>query len=101
MRVAQHQYHSPQVVDASAHSQADSMVGSALAPTIAYGVIESLFRESHREKTLRVRSKNYPLITQREGPRMQWAVIPNAMQVQVWKTPFSHGHIGTSGTKHC
>ena len=100
VRVAEHRYHAPEVVGASVDSHADPTVGSALAPTIPYDVIESPFRQPHREETLHVRSKYHPPITQREGPRTQRAVIPNAMQLPVWKTPFSYGYFGTSGTKH-
>ena len=88
VRVAGHRYHAPEVVGASVDSHTDPAVDSALAPTILYDVIESPFRQPHREETLHVRSKYHPPITQREGPRTQRAVIPNALQLPVWKTPF-------------
>ena len=100
VRVAEHRYHAPEVVESSVHPQVNPVVDSALAPTIPYDVIESPFRQPQREETLHFRSQYHPPITQREGPRTQRAVIPNAMQMPVWKTPFSYGYFGTSGTKH-
>lgn len=87
VRVAEHRYQAPEVVGASVDSHTDPAVDSALAPTIPYDLIESPFRQPHREEKLHVRSKYRPPITQREGPRTQRAVIPNTLQLPVWKTP--------------
>jgi hypothetical protein len=105
VRVAEHRYHSPEKVEASGQSQSISAVEPvavdiALTPTIPYDVIESPFRQPHREETIYVGSKYHPPITHREGPRTERAVIPNTVQMPVWKTPFSYGYFGTGGTKH-
>lgn len=100
VRVAEHRFHSSEMVESSEHSQVAAAVDIALQPTIPYDVIESPFRQPYREDTLHVRSKYHPPITLREGPRTERAVIPNTMQMPVWKTPFSYGYFGTSGTKH-
>lgn len=100
VRVAEHRFHSSEMVESSEHSQVAAAVDIALTPTIPYDVIESPFRQPHREDTLHVGSKYHPPITQREGPRTERAVIPNTIQMPVWKTPFSYGYFGTSGTKH-
>lgn len=99
--VAEHRFHASSVMpDSSEHSQVAAAVDLALTPTIPYDVIESPFRQPHREETLHLRSKHHPPIIRREGPRMERAVIPNTVQMPVWKTPFSYGYFGTSGTKH-
>ena len=100
VRVAEHRFHTSEMVASSQHSQVAAAAEIALTPTIPYDVIESPFRQPYREDTLHVRSKHHPPITRREGPRMGRAVIPNTMQMPVWKTPFSYGYFGTSGTKH-
>lgn len=100
VRVAEHRYHAPDLVDSSSESQVVPAFDIALTPTIPYDVIESPFRQPHREETLHVGSKHHPPITNREGPRTVRAVIPNTMQMPVWKTPYSYGYFGTSGTKH-
>jgi len=100
VRVADHRYHSPEVVDAPVYAQVKAVEEPALTPTIHYDVIESPFRQPYREETLHFRSKHHPPITQREGPRDQRAVIPNTMQMPVWKTPYSYGYFGTSGKKY-
>ena len=98
--VAEHRFHSSEIVESSEHSQVAAAVDIALAPTIPYDVIESPSRQPYREDTPLVRSKHHPPITLREGPRTERAVIPHTMQLPVWKTPFSYGYFGTSGTKH-
>ncbi|MCP4943535.1 MAG: hypothetical protein GY924_16380 [Planctomycetaceae bacterium] len=100
VRVAEHRFHTSEMVESSQHSQVAAAADIALTPTIPYDVIESPFRQPYREDTLHVRSKYHPPITLREGPRTERAVIPNTMQMPVWKTPFSYGYFGTSGTKH-
>ncbi|MDB4750033.1 hypothetical protein OAF83_03930, partial [Rubripirellula sp.] len=78
VRVAEHRYHSPEKVEASGQSQSISAVEPvavdiALTPTIPYDVIESPFRQPHREETIYVGSKYHPPITHREGPRTERA----------------------------
>lgn len=100
VRVAEHRFHFSEQMDSPEHSQVAAAVDIALTPTIPYDVIESPFRQPHRENTLHVGSKHHPPICLREGPRTERAVIPNTTQMPVWKTPFSYGYFGTTGTKH-
>lgn len=100
VRVADHRFHPSQPVESSHRSQVAVAVDVAIPPTIAYDVIESPFCEPRLEDTRHVRNKSHPQITLREGPRTERALIPNTMQMPVWKTPFSYGYFGSSGTKH-
>ena len=100
VRVAEHRFHSSEVVEPSEPAQVAAACDIAVTPTIPYDVIESPFRQPYREDTPLVRSKHHPPITNREGPRTERAVIPNTRQLSVWKTPFAYGYFGTSGTKH-
>jgi len=100
VRVAEHRGHSSRMGESSAHFQVAPASDIVLTPTIPYDVIESPFRQPHREHTHHVRSKSHLPPALREGPRTERAVIPNTMQMPVWKTPFSYGYFGTSGTKH-
>ena len=100
VRVAEHRFHLSEMVESPEHSQVATAFDIALTPTIPYDLIESPFRQPYREDRLQRRSKHHPPIPQREGPRTERAVIPNTIQLPVWKTPFSYGYFGTSGTKH-
>ena len=99
VRVAEHQFQSSELGEPVVHELPDDGL-QLVMPTIPYDVIESPFRQPHREETLHFRSARHPPITHREGPRTESAVVSGASQVPVWKTPFSYGYFGARGTKH-
>ena len=94
---ALHIHTSPIVEEQALPSETSMSLG---AMPQSHQIIDSPFRGTDRHGKIVTEGHRHPPVLKHHFARPHRAVIPEANRQPVWKTPYSYGYFGASGSKH-